>query len=138
MRLRKPTQFFLDTADVAVIEELVNMGVVRGVTTNPSLFKQYVESLDSKELDRRWDDKIPTYEQVIGEISRIAKEAGIANFSLSYEPTADDVEGIVEHCCAGQMRQIKPEGVLIKDVNGFDVIAVFYAFCLQIILKVSL
>jgi len=67
-------KFFIDTADVAAIKEAADMGLVDGVTTNPSLIKKAGRD----------------HEQTIREI------AAIVDGPISVETLSDDVDGMLK------------------------------------------
>jgi len=67
-------KFFIDTADVDKVRELNKLGVVDGVTTNPSLIKKSGRN----------------HEEVIREISSFIKGP------ISVEALSEDAEGMIE------------------------------------------
>jgi transaldolase len=90
--MSRQINFFLDTADVEEIRKYVKMGLIQGVTTNPSLYTKYIKQLIADGKDK---SDLPSYEGVISQINDIFKEEGIDEVPLSIEPTADSAEEIV-------------------------------------------
>ncbi len=74
---------YLDTANLEEIKKGVSLGVIRGITTNPSLVAMEQEELSQEEALFR-------FHQLIGQICRLIPEGPV-----SAEVLAEDTEGMV-------------------------------------------
>ena len=84
--MKPPMKLFLDTADVAVIKDMVPTGMVDGVTTNPSLIAKSGRNIaeviadswkrnlgvDAKLLNQEWKVYLDTQSNLQYDVSRSA------------------------------------------------------------------
>lgn len=94
-------KFFLDTADLAEIEEVASWGALAGVTTNPSLYA-------------RTGGKLEDFE---GHLVKICK---LVDGPVSGEVTAEDRDGMIEQ---GRALAALADNVVVKIPVGVEGLA---------------
>lgn len=94
-------KFFLDTADLAEIEEVASWGVLAGVTTNPSLYA-------------RTGGKLEDFE---GHLVKICK---LVDGPVSGEVTAEDRDGMIEQ---GRALAALADNMVVKIPVGVEGLA---------------
>lgn len=94
-------KFFLDTADLAEIEEVASWGALAGVTTNPSLYA-------------RTGGKLEDFE---GHLVKICK---LVDGSVSGEVTAEDRDGMIEQ---GRALAALADNMVVKIPVGVEGLA---------------
>ena len=98
---RATVKFFLDTADLAVIEEVASWGALAGVTTNPSLYA-------------RTGGKLEDFE---GHLVKICK---LVDGPVSGEVTAEDRDGMIEQ---GRALAALADNMVVKIPVGVEGLA---------------
>ena len=96
-----PVKFFLDTADLAEIEEVAAWGALAGVTTNPSLYA-------------RTGGKLEDFE---GHLVKICK---LVDGPVSGEVTAEDRDGMIEQ---GRALAALADNMVVKIPVGVEGLA---------------
>ena len=94
-------KFFLDTADLAEIEEVASWGALAGVTTNPSLYA-------------RTGGKLEDFE---GHLVKICK---LVDGPVSGEVTAEDRDGMIEQ---GRALAALADNMVVKIPGGVEGLA---------------
>ena len=94
-------KFFLDTADLAEIEEVASWGALAGVTTNPSLYA-------------RTGGKLEDFE---GHLVKICK---LVDGPVSGEVTAEDRDGMIEQ---GRALAALADNMVVKIPVGVEGLA---------------
>ena len=94
-------KFFLDTADLAEIEEVASWGALAGVTTNPSLYA-------------RTGGKLEDFE---GHLVKICK---LVDGPVSGEVTAEDRDGMIEQ---GRALAALADNMVVKILVGVEGLA---------------
>ena len=102
-------KFFLDTADLAEIEEVASWGALAGVTTNPSLYA-------------RTGGKLEDFE---GHLVKICK---LVDGPVSGEVTAEDRDGMIEQ---GRALAALADNMVVKIPVGVEGLAATHALAAE-------